>query len=539
MPGNNDAIWQALAAHQNRMSPLRMTDFFAGDPDRASRYQINGGGLLLDYSRNLITDETLNLFSRLIDANTLPHRVQQMIEGEKVNFTERRQALHTLLRTRKNKIPVNLKQEGEQVADCLGRIDTISSAIRNGKWTGHNDAPLREIIHIGIGGSYLGPRMASEALSSYASGGIRCHYVANVDGHHIDDVLRHLNPENTLVIVVSKSFSTIETKLNAEAAIAWLRKRIPDSSIGKHLIAVSANVQAAKDFGVLDENILPIWDWVGGRYSLWSAVGLPIAITHGFKTFRAMLDGAAAMDMHFEDAPWPENMPMMLALLGIWYHNFHGAQSHAVLPYDHRLRLLPAHLQQLDMESNGKSATTEGMATNFDTGPIVWGGEGTNGQHAFHQLLHQGTRFVSVDFILPLTPHHDRREHHDWLVANCLAQAQALMQGRSMSEMNDDPRTRVHRYMPGNRPSNTLLLDKLTPEALGALIALYEHKVFCQAMIWHINPFDQWGVELGKVMGQSIHAFINGAEKVNTIDPATEQIVRLYTSRSKRQKRPD
>lgn len=533
MPGTHDSLWQALSTHQSRMSGVRLIDLFEADGDRARRYQLSAAGLRLDYSKNLITDETLNLFSRLLDANTLPHRVQQMIEGERVNFTERRPALHTLLRTRKSKSPANLKDEAEAVAQCLARMESIAGAIRSGKWTGYDGRPIRKIIHLGIGGSYLGPRMVAEALSPYQSGDIDCAYVANVDAHHIDRVLKHSVQETTLIIIASKTFTTLETRLNAQTAIDWLKKRVPATDIEKHLIAVTANDDGAAQFGVAAENILPMWDWVGGRYSLWSAVGLPIAITHGFKTFRALLDGAAAMDLHFEDAPWPDNMPMMLALLGIWYHNFHGAQSHAVLPYDHRLRLLPAHLQQLDMESNGKSATTEGMANNYDTGPIVWGGEGTNGQHAFHQLLHQGTRFVSLDFILPLVPHHNMTEHHDWLVANCLAQSQALMRGRSIEEIDDEPRTKSHRYMPGNRPSNTIVFDKLTPEALGALIALYEHKVFCQAMIWHINPFDQYGVELGKIMGESIHDFISGADKDPSIDPSTEQLVQFYKDRRK------
>ncbi|MEX2327250.1 MAG: glucose-6-phosphate isomerase, partial [Pseudomonadales bacterium] len=316
----------------------------------------------------------------------------------------------------------------------------------------------------------------------------------------------------------------------------WLLTKIPEADLGRHVIAVTNNLEAATRFGINEGNLLPLWEWVGGRYSLWSAVGLPIAITHGFKTFRALLDGAAAMDRHFDEAPWPDNMPMMLALLGIWYHNFHGAQSHAILPYDHRLRLLPAHLQQLDMESNGKSVTGTGVPVSWNTGPVIWGGEGTNGQHAFHQLLHQGTRFVGIDFILPLTPHHKRPEHHDWLVANCFAQSQALMQGRGYKEIEGDPDTRAHRAMPGNRPSNTILMDKLTPATLGALISLYEHKVFCQAMIWHINPFDQWGVELGKELGLVIHERLmaEATDGEQKLDASTEQLIQYYRATLKR-----
>ncbi|MEX1237824.1 MAG: glucose-6-phosphate isomerase, partial [Pseudomonadales bacterium] len=480
--------------------------------------------------------ETLNLFSQLIDANELPHRVQLMMLGDIVNTTENRRALHTLLRTRANQVPEQLTDEARKVQDTLARMEAIADAIRSGNWTGYNDTRIRNIIHIGIGGSYLGPRMVAEALTPYASTGITCHYVANVDGHHIDKVLKDLSPEETLVIIASKTFTTLETRVNADSVRQWLLTKIPEADLGRHVIAVTNNLEAATRFGINEGNLLPLWEWVGGRYSLWSAVGLPIAITHGFKTFRALLDGAAAMDRHFDEAPWPDNMPMMLALLGIWYHNFHGAQSHAILPYDHRLRLLPAHLQQLDMESNGKSVTGTGVPVSWNTGPVIWGGEGTNGQHAFHQLLHQGTRFVGIDFILPLKPHHKRPEHHDWLVANCFAQSQALMQGRGYKEIEGDPDTRAHRAMPGNRPSNTILMDKLTPETLGALISLYEHKVFCQAMIWHINPFDQWGVELGKELGLAIHERLmaEATDGEQKLDASTEQLIQYYRATLKR-----
>ncbi|XOV85948.1 MAG: glucose-6-phosphate isomerase [Pseudomonadota bacterium] len=533
MPGPTDSLWQALAAHQTRITSRSLMQLFAEDSDRTNRYRLEAAGLTLDYSKNYITDETLNLFSQLIDANALPHRVQQMILGDRINNTERRPALHTLLRTRPNKVPLQLSNEARLVAETLERMSGISGDIRRGKWQGATGRKISDIIHIGIGGSYLGPRMVAEALTPYLSGGIRAHYVANVDGHHIDHLLTQLDAESTLVIIASKTFGTLETMQNAASARDWLLEKIPSSDLAKHLIAISANVERAAAFGVSEENILPLWDWVGGRYSLWSAIGLPIAITHGFKTFRGLLDGAAAMDLHFEDAPWPDNMPMMLALLGIWYNNFFDAHSHAILPYDHWLRLLPAHLQQLDMESNGKSVNTGGMVVNYQTGPVIWGGEGTNGQHAFHQLLHQGTRFVSTDFILPLVPHHNRQTHHDWLVANCLAQSQALMQGRDTSQTEDLPRLRPQRAMPGNRPSNTILMDKLTPENLGALIALYEHKVFCQAMIWHINPFDQWGVELGKELGDAVYAAISGDSDSVALDPSTARLVQDYLARRK------
>ena len=322
----------------------------------------------------------------------------------------------------------------------------------------------------------------------------------------------------------------METRVNAISAQEWLLENVAQEQLGKHLVAITNNISAAKEFGVAEKNIIPIWDWVGGRYSLWSAVGLPIAIRYGFPTFKNLLDGAAEMDQHFLTADFHQNMPMMLALLGVWYHNFLGMPSHAVLPYDHWLRLLPDHLQQLDMESNGKSVTRNGIPADYTTGPLIWGGEGTNGQHAFHQLLHQGTGVASIDFILPLQPHHSRTEHHDWLVASCLSQSQALMQGKSAAEIDDAPSdlVRKHKVMPGNRPSNTILLDQLTPKTLGSLIALYEHKVFCQGMIWNLNPFDQWGVELGKLLGENIFQKIEGEPDTDPVDPSTDNLTKIY-----------
>lgn len=524
MPGVNDIVWQALATHRSKMAKTSLVQLFDKDPERASRYRIDAAGLSLDYSKNLITDETLNLFSRLIDANALPQRVQQMIEGERINATERRQALHVLLRTRPNKVPGSVSAEGQAVANTLARMDEISSEVRAKRWRGYNDSPITDVIHIGIGGSFLGPEMVTTALEQTRRAALRVHYVANVDGHHIDAVLKTLNPKSTLVVVASKTFKTQETMLNAQTARAWLLDKMSPEDLPRHLIAVSANTKAAIEFGVAEDNVLPMWDWVGGRFSLWSAVGISIALAYGFKTFRSLLDGASAMDLHFEEAPWPENMPMMLALLGIWYINFHDAHSHAVIPYDHGLRLLPNHLQQLDMESNGKAVNLQGRSIAYATGPIVWGGEGTNGQHAFHQLLHQGKRFVSVDFILPLKPHHRRTEHHDWLVANCLAQSRALMTGQPAPQAD---RTAAHRGLPGNRPSNLIVMDKLTPETLGALIAMYEHKVFCQAMIWHINPFDQFGVELGKQIGEEIYSALADANDID-VDASTQSMIDLY-----------
>ncbi len=531
MPGKNDPIWQALASHRTRLADKALVQLFREDPDRARRLRMEAAGITLDYSKNLVTDETLNLFSRLIEANVLPHQIQQMVDGAEVNPTERRPALHTLLRTQPGKAPARLRAEAEAITDALVRIEQMANDIRSGHWAGAGGTPITDILHLGIGGSNLGPEMVSAALETAHDRAVNCHYVANVDGHHIDRVLNQLNPRSTLLVIASKSFSTQETLLNAKTARAWLANAVGETDLAHHLIAVTGNSEAASRFGVAPANALPMWDWVGGRFSLWSAVGITTAIAFGFRTFRALLDGAAAMDLHFKEAPWPDNLPMMLALLGIWYSNFYDAESCAVMPYDHGLRLLPNHLQQLDMESNGKSVDQKGKPIDYNTGPIVWGGEGSNGQHAFLQLLHQGTRLVPVDFILPLRSHHNRTEHHDWLVANCLAQSQALMTGRAA--LQDDGAS-AHRALPGNHPSNMILVDRITPETLGAIIAMYEHKVFCQAMIWHINPFDQWGVELGKEIGDAIFASFDNETDEDRFDPSTRLLIKQYLAKRKK-----
>jgi glucose-6-phosphate isomerase len=510
------------------MSTASILDLFAKDPNRAQRMSLTAAGLTLDYSKNLINDETLELFQQLLTESNLAPQIEAMFTGVKINHTEQRAALHTLLRADKDTIPAGLQAASSAVQNSLAAVRRISNDINSGFWVGFSGEVITHILHIGIGGSYLGPRVIDEALAPYDNGKIHCDYVANVDGQHIDQVLARLNPATTLMIIVSKSFATVETRVNAEAADAWLRAAMPAEQLHRHAIAITSNVAAAQKMGIADENILPMWDWVGGRYSLWSAVSLPIAIKFGYTHFEALLNGARAMDEHFRSASWPHNMPMLLAAIGVLYHNFMGAASHAILPYDHSLRLLPAHLQQLDMESNGKSTSSKGDTVSVQTGPIIWGGEGTNGQHAFHQLLHQGTRFTSIDFILPLSPHHTRRTHHDWLVANCLSQSQALLQGRPAKNIKGTDETlKQHQAMPGNRPSNTLLMDQLTPESLGATIALYEHKVFCQAQIWQINPFDQWGVELGKLLSESIFAAIDSGAAAD-LDPSTQHLLALY-----------
>jgi len=524
--------WQTLQTHAHSMSDCSIKKFFESEHERATTRTISACGLTLDYSKSKASAETFKLLENLGIESGLADKARALVDGAVLNNTEQRSALHTLLRARTGEHHPDLTSKFTEVQSSLSQIEQLSESIRSGAWLGSTGKAITDVLHIGIGGSYLGPRMIDEALTPYRDGAINCHYVANVDGHHIDQVLQQLDFETTLIIIVSKTFSTMETRVNAISAQQWLLSHISRSDLGKHIVAITNNTAAAIEFGVNQENIITIWDWVGGRYSLWSAVGLPIAIRYGFGTFRDLLDGAADMDQHFLNAKIQDNMPMMLALIGVWYHNFLNIPSHAVLPYDHWLRLLPAHLQQLDMESNGKSVTRNGETVDYSTGPLIWGGEGTNGQHAFHQLLHQGTGITSVDFILPLRPHHNRRQHHDWLVASCLSQSQALMEGRSAPEIADasSELVRKHKVMPGNRPSNTLLVDQLTPQTLGAIVAMYEHKVFCQGMIWDINPFDQWGVELGKVLGENIYRSIEGAPEARAVDPSTHNLTEIYKS---------
>ena len=499
----NTPIWRNLISHAHSMQNKTIASLFDDELERASNRIIQDCGLTLDYSKSRASHETFNLLEILANQTGLKRKAQGLAAGEMLNNTEQRAALHTLLRARPGEHHPDLSNKYSEVEAALKQVERLSREVRSGIWLGSTGKRITDVLHIGIGGSYLGPRMIDEALTPYRDQAIDCHYVANVDGHHIDHVLADLNWERTLIIVVSKSFSTMETRVNAISAQQWLLQHMKQDDLDKHLIAITNNVSAAIEFGVGQENIIPIWDWVGGRYSLWSAVGLPIALCYGFETFRALLDGAADMDQHFLTADFHQNMPMMLALLGVWYHNFLGMTSHAILPYDHWLRLLPDHLQQLDMESNGKSATRKGETVDYTTGPLIWGGEGTNGQHAFHQLLHQG-----------------------------LSQSQALMQGKSAEEIDADTSdlVRKHKVMPGNRPSNTILLTQLTPETLGSLVALYEHKVFCQGMVWDLNPFDQWGVELGKVLGENIHKMIEGAADADSVDPSTNNLAEIYKS---------
>ena len=531
--------WQALAAHSHQIPHMR--ELFAGDPARFSNMSLSTCGLFLDYSKNRATPETLNLLLTLAQEAKLDAKIKAMFAGDIINTTEKRAVLHTALRsTAEQSIVAEGQDIVPEVQQTLNKMQQFITSVTSGQWKGFTGKAITDIVSIGIGGSFLGPKIVSQALRPYWITGLNCHFVANVDGTSISEKLKLLDPETTLFIMSSKSFGTQETLTNTLTAKAWfLAKGGSQSDVAKHFVAVTSNVTKATDFGIDADNIFPMWDWVGGRYSLWSAIGLPIALLIGMDNFRSLLKGAHQMDTHFANAPLAENMPVIMGLFSLWYGNFFNAQSHVVLTYDHYLRGLPAYFQQLDMESNGKSVTLNGTHVDYSTGPVIWGGEGTNGQHAYHQLLHQGTALIPADFIMPLQSHNPIGEHHDQLASNCFGQTQALMQGRTLDEalaelskssLSDEEKLLIakHKVMPGNKPSNTLLMDKLTPETLGALIALYEHRTFVQGAIWDINSFDQWGVELGKSLGNDVLARIGAEHDATALDASSNGLINLY-----------
>ena len=509
--------WQALQAHHAAIKPLQMRQMFQDDPQRFDKFSLQLGSLFLDYSKNRINEETVKLLVALAEQAGLPACVARMFAGEKINFTEQRAALHTALRNRSGQ-PVYLdgKNVMPDVQRVLGLMRRFSEAVRNGKHLGHTGKPITDIVNIGIGGSDLGPLMVCEALKPYGSENLRAHFVSNIDSSHLIETLKKLDAETTLFIVSSKTFTTLETLTNARSARAWLVGKLGDEqAVAKHFAAVSTNLAATAQFGIDPSCVFEFWDWVGGRYSLWSAIGLPIALYVGMDKFEELLSGAQAMDEHFRSAPLEKNIPVLMGLLGIWYGNFFGASSNAVLPYDQYLHRFPAYLQQLEMESNGKRVDRDGNAVDYDTGMVVWGEPGTNGQHAFYQLIHQGTRMIPADFLAPMHSQNPLGEHHAILLANCFAQSEALMLGKTAAEARAELIAQglqgealeallPHKVFPGNKPANTLLFDKLNPHTLGMLIALYEHKVFVQSVVWNINPFDQWGVELGKQLAGRI-----------------------------------
>jgi glucose-6-phosphate isomerase len=515
------AAWRALAAHRRTWKGKHLRDLFARDPKRFGRFSLTLDDLLLDYSKNLVTGETMKLLLRLARASDVERMRAAMFAGEPINVTEDRAVLHIALRNRSGRpVLVDGRDVMPAVRAVLDRMRGFTEQVRSGAWRGYTGQAISDIVNIGIGGSDLGPAMACRALAPYAQPGLRAYFVSNVDPSHLAGTLRALRPETTLFVVASKTFSTQETLANARAARAWLLAAARDKgAVGRHFVAVSTNEGAATEFGIARSQVFEFWDWVGGRYSLWSAVGLPIALLLGMERFEEMLAGGHEMDEHFLVAPLAENMPVILALLGIWHANFWDAHCHAVLPYDQHLDRFPAYLQQLDMESNGKSVTREGRAVRRHTGPVLFGEPGTNGQHAFYQLLHQGTRLVPCDFLAAAESQNAdtplAAEQHDMLLANFLAQSEALMRGKDAREVRAEleaagaPADRIrdlaaHRVFSGNRPSNSLLYRRLTPRMLGRLIALYEHKVYVQGVIWNINSFDQWGVELGKQLARNL-----------------------------------
>lgn len=508
---NRTSQWQALQAHWDELSGVRMQDLFAQDSTRLERMSLRAADVFVDYSKNLVTGETLKLLLDLAAAVDLPGWIRRMFAGEAINNTEGRAVLHIALRNRSDRpIYVDGKDVMPGINQVLQRLEAFVATVRNGDWKGFTVKRITDVVNIGIGGSNLGPLMVCEALRPYQSDdALRVHFVSNVDGTHLAETVRDLDPATTLFVVASKTFTTMETMTNANSARAWLVKALGEAAVANHFVAVSTNESKVVEFGIDPNNMFGFWDWVGGRYSLWSAVGLPIALAVGMDRFVELLEGAHAMDEHFRSADPDKNLPVILGLLGVWYANFAGARTHAVLPYDQSLRYLPAYLQQGDMESNGKRVTRAGESVDYTTGPVVWGEPGTDGQHAFFQLIHQGTQLIPADFIAPINSHNPLGDHHAKLIANFFAQTEALMRGRTQDEAktemqatgmspSDIDQLAPHRTFPGNRPTNTILVERLTPRTLGALIAMYEHRIFTQGVIWGINSYDQWGVELGK-----------------------------------------
>jgi glucose-6-phosphate isomerase len=529
------SAWKALASHHKTVSNLHLRQLFADDPKRGQRMAIEAVGLYLDYSKNRVTDETLNFLLQLAEEAGLRARIDAMFSGEKINITEKRAVLHVALRAPKDaSILVDGKNVVPEVHAVLDRMADFSERVRSGEWKGHTGKRIRNVINIGIGGSDLGPVMAYEALRHYSERSITFRFVSNVDGTDFAEAVQGLDPAETLFIVSSKTFTTLETMTNAQTARSWSLAGLggDEKSVAKHFVAVSTNASEVTKFGIDTANMFGFWDWVGGRYSMDSAIGLSTMIAIGPDNFRAMLEGFHQMDEHFRTSPFERNLPVLMGLLGLWYNDFFGAQTVAVLPYEQYLKRFPAYLQQLTMESNGKHVTLKGKAVAHDTSPIYWGEPGTNGQHSFYQLIHQGTRLIPCDFIAFTKPLNQLGRHHDILLANVFAQSEALAFGKTPEQVKAEgtPDWLVpHRVFEGNRPSNTILADQLTPEVLGKLVALYEHSVFTQGVLWNIDSFDQWGVELGKVLAQRIIPELeDGAEPVLNHDSSTNTLIRRY-----------
>jgi glucose-6-phosphate isomerase len=523
--------WKALAQHRIELESVHLREMFERDPGRFERFSVELDDLLFDYSKNRINQRTRELLVALAEQARLPEWIERMFSGDRINFTENRSVLHVALRA-----------GGRLMVDGVeAKMRRLTEKVRSGAWKGYTGERITDIVNIGIGGSDLGPVMVSEALRPYWQAGLRVHFVSNVDGTHLSETLRALDPAATLFSVASKTFTTQETMTNAQSARAWLLDALKDpAAVAKHFIALSTNIKGVSEFGIDPDNMFEFWDWVGGRYSVWSAIGLPVACVIGMDNFDEFLAGARDVDEHFRTAPLEQNIPAIMGLLGVWYANFHGAAAHAILPYDQYLHRFAAYFQQGDMESNGKSVDREGRPiTDYDTGPIIFGEPGTNGQHAFYQLIHQGTHLIPADFIAPAQSQNPLGQHHEILLANFFAQTEALMRGKTEDEVRaefeksgaDAARIELltpHKQFSGNRPTNSILFRRLTPRTLGRLTALYEHKIFVQGIIWNINSYDQWGVELGKQLAKAILPELGSAADVTSHDSSTNGLIRRY-----------
>ncbi|GHT16723.1 glucose-6-phosphate isomerase [Endomicrobiia bacterium] len=540
----NTPQWQGLENNYREIKKIHLRELFK-DENRFNKFSIrdNDLGITFDYSKNIINSDTFKLLIEFVKAAKVTEYAKKMFSGEKINWTEKRAVLHTALRNRSNMpIYVNGKDVMPEIKAVLKKMENFSNDLRSGKWVGATGKKVTDVVNIGIGGSDLGPKMVCESLKYYADGP-NVYFVSNIDGADIYEVLKKLNPETTLFIVASKTFTTLETITNALTARKWLTDKLGDKAVANHFVALSTNVKKVKEFGIDENNMFEFWSFVGGRYSLWSAIGLPIACYVGFDKFIELLDGAYYIDQHFLNAPYEKNIPVIMAALGVWYNNFFGASSHAVLPYSQYLNKFPAYLQQGDMESNGKTINFEGRRVDYGTGPIIWGESGTNGQHSFYQLIHQGTKFIPCDFIGFVNPPEKIGDHHEKLMANYFAQTEALAFGLTKEEATKNLKKAgispadikiltPHKIFEGNKPTNSILFDELTPRTLGALIALYEHKIFTQGIMWRINSFDQWGVELGKVLANVILSELKG-QTDNKHDNSTKNLIKIFNSNKK------
>jgi glucose-6-phosphate isomerase len=540
------SAWQAMAQHHQETGELHMRDLFESDPQRFDRFSVQFGDILFDYSKNRVTELTMQLLFDLARQANLSKMIEAMFSGQKINITENRAVLHVALRNRSNQpIYVDGQDVMPEVNRVLEKMRSFSEAVRSGEWKGYTGKAITDVVNIGIGGSDLGPKMVCEALKPYSRPGLRAHFVSNVDSTDLVEALKDLNPETTLFLVASKTFTTQETMANAHSARKWFLAAAKDeAAVSKHFAAMSTNAKAVGNFGIDTRNMFEFWDWVGGRYSLWSAIGLSIAVFLGMDRFEELLSGAHQVDQHFRTAPFEQNIPVIMGMLGIWYNNFFGAQSHAILPYDQYLVHFPSYFQQGDMESNGKSVTRQGEWIDYSTGPVIWGQPGTNGQHAFYQLIHQGTKLIPCDFLAAAQSQNPLGDHHKMLLSNYLAQTEALMKGRTPEEARAElaaggiSGAQLELLVPaktftGNRPTNSFLYPRLTPQVLGSLIAFYEHKIFTQGVIWNINSYDQMGVELGKQLANKILPELTSEGPVTGHDSSTNGLIQAIKSMSR------